>query len=282
MNHRRHRQVFQILVPLAILVGFPTMALAQIDAYVKVLSIGNETKFYGAINPTVRPGNSWLPFLTASVSSQDGLFRTQTQGNLWAYPENEPLFATREALIDAMQQPYTMLLDEGLPTQRIYRMNFDAGVLPTMGIQAPRILYPVDGSTDIDATLRIESSYTGSPSEPALSQGIISQGSDFVATTSIYRISPPVTLLPGRQYKLDAYSRTTTSLNFGFARPIDENGEPFSGYWRSGGRLQYEAISRFRTIPEPNTLTTTTVALVTLAVYASRKRRNRQAARPRN
>jgi len=261
---------------MAIFSGCAKLGLAQIDAYVKVLTIGDETKYYGAIYPFLRPGNTWLPFVTASVSSQDGLFRTQTEGNLWAYPENEPLFATSEALVDAMQQPYTILLDEGLPSQRLYHMNFDPGKLLTLNTNAPRILYPVHGSTVTDSTLRFETSYSGSPFDPSLSQGILSQGSAFVTTINYTWFSPPVPLLPGLQYMLDAYSIATLTRDFGFTRPVDGDGQSLSGGWTSRGRLQYEAISRFRTIPEPGTLTTAAVALIALAGYASHKRRNRK------
>lgn len=280
MTSRRWPTAFLvILVSMTILWGSPKPAFAQIGAYFRVLTVGNETKYYGAINPVYQPWAALPPFTTASVSSQDGLFRAETQAGRWVYPENEPYFPSFAALATAMQQPYTIALDTGLPTERNYQMGFEPGGLATLNPQLPRITAPLHGAVDVSLT-----PYISIQTPPRNFFRTILRDGSVILMNETFSLGtyPYGPLSPGKEYTLDVYSPTEflrTTLNIRFTTPIDENGDSLPN-WYSPSWLQVESIARFYTIPEPGTLALAAAAVTMLGLHAARTQRNSVAGRP--
>jgi hypothetical protein len=234
-----------------------SIAQAESSLYVEVqATYGAGAFFYAAgIRPTFFPGGpADVQFTTGRIASEDNqsVIKTDTFG--WAI--QGPTFHNFNDLLAFLQQPWEMLLDEGLPTERNYTMALNLGSLPTMDLTPPIISFPTHMST-IDTLTPTFTFTTPAQSVFSLQLGKFLGGtSDIVASTDLSSgqstWSPQSPLTVGSYY-LNISRNNIGVPGLGFSTPIDTLGDPFPN-WHSGGTARLEANALFSVVPEPTGL----------------------------
>ena len=132
---------------------------------------------------------------------------TTTDGGLGWGPTFQT-FTDRGQFMKELEEPWTITLDQGLPTQRQFTMSLNLGDLPTTDLTPPIITFPLDHSANVSLTPIFQ--FT-TPSKLGVAaklyhfkNGITVDQLGFNAGTAQW--SPPAPLLPGTEYVFDLRS----------------------------------------------------------------------------
>jgi hypothetical protein len=229
-------------------------------------------KFYVAsAGPSFFPNGPDLSFTTGRISSADNQYVLFTQNNGWR--AEQPHFDSLAALVNSLNQPWEMLFDAGLPTERHYTMSLNLGDLPIMDLTPPTPVFPTHNSV-VQTQLPTFSFI----SQPQYSYDL--QVGRFEGNTSTIVASPtlpggsatwtPSTpLLPGNYYL--RLGRSNIGIpQLGFTTPIDDLGNPLPN-WQTNGHATIEANLSFTIVPEPTSLTLLLAATVLLPAFRTRR-----------
>lgn len=206
--------------------------------------------FYNAYaTPQLFPTSPGADFVTGLIEAENGKGRVRTNQGGWVFT-NRITANDFPHLISFISQPWHILLDEGLLTERRYTMFPDLGTLSETDLSPPKILYPTSRGTASAHNPVFEMSHPqlirASVLDPlaSLAEIYLSPGNQTWA--------PSLTLDVGKEYLVEAYS--DVSFQMGFTTPLDELGNPMPG-WSTGGQLQRWTYYSFTAVPEPATST---------------------------
>ncbi|HUB26261.1 MAG TPA: hypothetical protein VL992_12595 [Tepidisphaeraceae bacterium] len=248
---------------------------------IQVTGTPSQTYYSAALSPLFFPDSSLpqgLQFQNGLISSSDGQYIAQTtpQGD-WELIQ--PTFTNFGSFLSSLEQPWSIVLDAGLPTQHTYAMTLNLGNLPATNVIPPIVTFPTNQSI-ISAS---ESTFTFSP--PGLNVPISLQFSYLPnhATSGAFVFedqlslpagssswTAPTPLLTDTDYDLDLSVQNIFPSNFGFSDPVDSNSNTIPD-WSSEGNLSFDSNVIFSTaLPEPR------VALLTLFLAPILGRRSRR------
>jgi hypothetical protein len=256
------KTLLQSLLVLAVLVISSTAA----DATTLGLSIRVQRDINGAAiySAVADPTNFWsndsiLPYTTAVIASANNEFMTTTDQGGWRFKEQNAYFSLN-ALCNALQQPWSITIDQGLPSQRIYSMSLQLSNLPSTTILPPTVSFPLRGqgtrTLTPNFTFALETSGSFYANLYHFEGNSSKSDKNTVLASNSTSWNPGVTLVAGREYFLDLY-RTSymTFPNVSFTAPVNvSSGIPVTG-WQSGGYVFTETITKFTaSIPEPSSI----------------------------
>lgn len=233
----------------------------------------NHGLFYNAyVIPLPFPDSTVADFETGLIEAENGQGRVQTDPDGWLY-SNHIGTSSFADLISAISQPWHILLDEGLPTERRYAMLPEFGSLSEIDMSPPEILSPLPGGTVSTQSPVFEMNY------PELLHAVLRNSQAIQAETYLSpgdRIwAPPLTLKTGKEYVVDALS--DVSFPMGFTTPLDELGNPIPG-WSTGGRLERWTSHTFTAVPEPATNVLAVLGAASVLAIGRRAKKRRLSA----
>jgi hypothetical protein len=212
--------------------------------------ISDSGEFSISPNPNLTIDGSGVEFTTGRLSSADGMHVIATQYNGWL-SETSNTFSTQAAMVSSVDQPWSLLLDEGLPTERTYTLTADLGNLATIDLTAPTLIVPTHASslptalptfefvtTTSDAYFLQFSKLIGSSYSPVVQTYLAGGVTSWTASTP---------LSPG-----DYRFLLTRQVDFdgtGFFPPVDELGEVLQN-WSSFSYGRVEVNASFSIVPE--------------------------------
>jgi hypothetical protein len=252
-------------------------ATVPIDLLVRTDGGGGMIQYRAWAMPWVFPGNPDLPFITGEIANADNQFRVATDWQGWLFEEAES-FSSLDDLIVALQKPWQLTLDKGLPTERAYQMSVNLGALADFNSLPPTIQYPLNNSTvdslhpTMQFTLPPSFGFTGQLVGPTDAGTNLYTGLSQGQTTW----TPAATLVDGGQYLFDIYSFSNPVAGMGFSVPTDAEGNPVPNF-TSRGTFELEAVTFFTVkVPEPSSWILALPALLWL-VHWQRNRTRRSA-----
>lgn len=245
---------------------------AQVDFAIRAQHGSGATVYSGEIYSFLTPSDPDLPFITGQIASADHQFLVTSVEGGWLH-QPQIFYSSLNELITVLGQPFEILLDEGLSSERRYSMNLNLGELSTSGLAPPTIIFPAFNE-QIDTltptflySLETAGAYYGDlyHFEPTTSvfdaRATLSPGSS--------SFTPPLTLIRDREYFLDIYNTDVYLPGLGFSTPVDADDIPIAN-WQSRGDGIAETIVKFTAVPEPSGLCI--LALGSVALIALRRR----------
>lgn len=226
---------------------------AQVDFTIRAQHGSGAPVYSGEISRFLSPSDPDLPFITGQIASADQQISASSSGSGWSH---QPLvfYSSLANLIPALEQPFEILLDEGLSTERRYSMNLNLGDLATSGLAPPTVHLPAFDeqintlTPTFLYTLLTAGSYHGDLYHFAGSTGVFDTRVTLLPGSSSF--APPLALIPNREYFLDIYNFDVHIPGLEFSTPIDADDNPIAN-WQSRGDGIAETIVKFTAVPEP-------------------------------
>ena len=207
--------------------------------------------------PSFFLGDPGFPYHTGVIESADHQYvTTSTSGPGWTFQE-EPRFSTFDGLIGSLEQPWTIIFDGGLATERDYTTTLDLGTWPQTGLGIPSInVFPSGSGVFNSTTPTIPMTLPSEPSTFDIRLSDLSILNDLLVDTSIpnsttsYHISQA--LVPGQSYNFWVFGNNI-SLPVAFSVPVDGQDNPLTSpqNWGTGGLASAETSINFAITPEP-------------------------------
>lgn len=232
--------------------------------------------YSASIAPGFFPGDPDIEFLTGTISSADGVYQANTHQNGWTI--HSGIFSTFDEMKASVQQSWTMVLDEGLPTERNYSMMLDIDDLDEVDVAPPVVSFPTRGETIQTLVpnfqfelqnprphiLQLRTSAAGGSSTTLATKGV------FPGTTNW---TPEFSLQPNSGYVF-SLRNDVYRPDMGFSVPLDSMDEPLAANWETYVSAAPETNVLFYTaVPEPNALIMLVIGGVALAMWNIRPRK---------
>lgn len=245
---------------------------AQVDFAIRAQHGNGATVYSGEIGTYLPPSDPDLPYITGQIASTDHQFLVTSAQSGWL-SQPSIFYSSLADLVTALEQPFEILLDEGLSSERRYSMNLNLGDLSTSGLAPPTVTFPAfNGQIDTLTPTFLYSLETAGyyhadlfHFEPSTSvfdtRATLSPGSS--------SFTPPLTLIRDREYFLDIYNTDVDLPGLGFSTPVDANDNPIAN-WQSRGDGIAETNVKFTAVPEPASLCI--FAFGAIALIALRRR----------
>jgi hypothetical protein len=256
----------------------PTVAAraVEVDFAIRAQQRGGAAMYSGEIRTFWQPNDADLPYTTAIVTSADHQVAvTSTGGGGWL-SQVPTFYSSLDELITALEQPWKIHLDEGLPTERNYSLTLNLGSVATSGLAPPSIGYPAFDQAIGTLTPTFALALNTPDSYHADLYHFASSSSVFDAQTALPAGStswaPGVVLVGGTQYFLDLYGDPSLP-GLGFSTPLDAQGDLIAN-WSSSGLGHAESIVRFTAVPEPASAAVLLLGLPALAGHRWHRRRS--------
>ena len=272
-----------------VLVSLSTAVRAGDTLNLSVLVTGTpgHTYYSAALSPQLTPEDAdptHLQFHHGTIGSGDARYTANTNEYGWAL--REPVYTDQASFVASLNQPWVMILDNGMPSERHYSMSLDLGNLAAADLTPPVISGPLDGS--VLNTLTPSFSFA----LPAGHGPFLARLYHFVyavlpggglSGTSVIddqlylnpaatQWSPSHALLPATDYTFDLWAGNDIIPSAGFTAPTIAASIPPAD-WSSNVNVEFAAETSFTTpAPEPTTLPAVAAGLVLVV----RRRRVRQ------
>jgi hypothetical protein len=256
----------------------PASAGFGVNILINIGSSNGVADYNAAAAPTVFPSTPGSGFTTGLISSADGEFITQTQGpNEWQNEATSTQFNSIAALMAALEQPWTITLDQGLHTQRQYTTTINLGALPTTDTTPAQISYPANHSTITTVTPTF--TFTTPPEynfliyldqETSPDGGALLDLDQIPLPSGVTTFTAPNPLAPDSSFIFSLFANNIDPAGLGFSTPVDASDNPMPEWSGSVGSLQFDTTAAFSTpVPEP-----ASVALFAAgSVYLFKRRR---------
>lgn len=231
---------------------------------------GGSTHYSAGIFPNF--SSSELQFKTFSLSNSDGAYISTNGGNF------QTTFDSYAELASDLEEPWTLVLDSGLPTQREYSTTLNLGNLGVLDLTAPAITFPSTHSfiqpsqniftfTPPDLPLPMVINFLGQ------TPGSLFPVDDEVQTLPVgsTQWSPQVAMQPGINYQFSLESQGGSYLSgLDFSDPMDTASDSLPDWSNGSDELRLLGGSVFTTLPEPGSISALAASALLL-----RRRKNR-------
>ncbi len=233
-------------------------AYNNLDIEILITHYSSGSTYYNAqVEPQFFPFDSsnrqHIQFQTGLITSADGQYAVTTAGGQggWIVAGHFPAtFTDFTSLLNSLDQPFSMTLDSGLPTERHYPLSLNFGDLATTSPIPLSITSPGYLATVSTLTPTITFSSLNYSSNIALRLSGPTTDYDLPANSTQWTAPEPLKAL--KEYRVEVFAPNGFPQGFGFSAPIDATGAGIEG-WGSRGSLYYYADSLFKTpVPEPN------------------------------
>jgi hypothetical protein len=248
---------------LAFVVIIATAATADASPSINLfISSQNQGFYYASASAFLVPADFAVPFTTGRISTPDNQHVLNFEG-FWKPQFPLPTFSTPTELITSINQPWQILLDEGLSSERRYTTSLNVAGLQSTDISAPQITYPT--SQSMIGTLTPTFTFTNLRDGSGMRLELIGSGDLPVALETLSgpsaSWSPPTPLVPGEYYL--NISRSLLIPDLAFTAPVDQLGNGILD-WQSQSLVQTESSRFFTIVPEPAGFTILVTALFLL------------------
>ena len=240
--------LIEIFVVILLALSTNAWATVSLGMFIQVSGIASGNLYSADPAPSFYQNDPSFQFSTGVISSADQQWKLTSHVNGWR-SQPEPEFSSAQELLKALEQPWTISLDQGLPTARQYTMSLNLGSLPATDLTPPVMLFPLPGST-IDS---LTSTFNFTP--PGLNVPITASLQHFSVTDAQVSLpagstqwSLPVPLIDDTQYYFDL-AVNGNAAGLAFTDPVDAQGNAIPG-WYSYGNFRLESSGFFST-PEP-------------------------------
>jgi hypothetical protein len=258
-----------VLAAILALAAFTSDAHASLN-FNLYISSQNQGFFYASSTVFLTPADFAVPFTTGRISTPDNQHVVNYEG-FWRPQYPLLTFNSASALINSINQPWQIVLDEGLPTERHYTTSLNVTGLQSTDISAPQITFPA--SQSVVDTLTPTFTFTNLNNGAAMRLEYLNNGQgSIVASQSLAgpasSWSPQTPLVAGEYYLNILRYMTVSDLSF--SAPVDELGNAIPN-WHSNSTVQLESSHWFTVVPEPSSLSL--LATSALLFLASKKTR---------
>jgi hypothetical protein len=247
---------------------------AQVDFAIRAQHGNGATVYSGDIYPFLTPSDPDIPYITGQIASTDHQFLVTSVEGGWLN-HSTTFYSSLTDLVAALEQPFEILLDEGLSSERRYSMNLNLGDLSTSGLAPPTVYFPafngqIDSLTPTFLySLETAGYYHGDLFHFDGSTGVFDTRATLVPGSSSF--TPSLTLIRDREYFLDIYNTDVYLPGLGFSTPVDANDNPIAN-WQSRGDGIAETNVSFTAVPEPASLCILALGSIALIVFRRRPR----------
>jgi hypothetical protein len=245
---------------------------AQVDFAISAQHGSGATVYSGAIYSFLTPSDPDLPFITGQIASADHQFLVTSTEPGWLH-QPQIFYSSLNELVTALEQPFEILLDEGLSSERRYSMNLNLGDLSTSGLVPPTVYFPaLDEQIDTLTptflySLETTGAYYGDLFHFEGPTGVFDTRATLLPGSSSF--TPPLALSRDREYFLNIYNTDVYLPGLEFSTPVDADDNPIAN-WQSRGDGIAATYLKFTAVPEPTSFCI--LALGSVALIAFRRR----------
>jgi hypothetical protein len=246
----------------------PTQTQATIIIPSTVYAQSEGTNWQLSFQVTAKPDAQTGPFQTLDITTDNGRYGTHLSAP--GSKTTGAIFTSLSDLIASLPNQWTIKLDAGLATQRVYTSTLSIGTLASATV--PVVTSPTKLATisNLHPTFNFTlPSYANRPYTLTLQRVDLSF---FDVNTTIDPIATswtvPADLAPGHEYEFDVYLANIFP-GFQFSPATDTSNQSLDGFGGGGNLIVEEFVPFFTPVPEPVAI----IALVPSAYLVSRGRR---------